>query len=262
MRAQESLAGEPMPQVEVMREGPTVFRDTFRITIGGFWALSETSAYYTELDNVAAAIDFEKGLGMDDSNVVPFIGFRWRFADRWSFDMSYFEIDRNGKKRLQYNIEWGDDVYQAGTVVKSRLYVSDLRATVNYSFFQRSDKELGVGFGLHAMKLDGTIDEKTLGQEREDVLAPLPVASFYANLALTERWAMTTRLDWLSIKYDKFEGDLRSIGIDFIYQASRHVSMGFGLRTLNLDVDYTGDSYIAGMTLDLEGPEAFVSYSF
>ena len=73
---------------------------------------------------------------------------------------------------------------------------------------------------------------------------------------------MTARLDWLSIKYQDFEGDLRSGAIDFIYQVSQNFSMGFGLRNLNLDVDYKGSDYIAGVTLDLEGPEAFVSYSF
>ena len=55
-----------------------------------------------------------------------------------------------------------------------------------------------------------------VGTEQEDVLAPLPVISFYGQFALTERWAVGGRLDRFSLSYTQsFEGPLIFVNASF-----------------------------------------------
>ena len=63
--------------------------------------------------------------------------------------------------------------------IDSKLNFSDFRTSVGYSFYKTSDKELGVGLGLHVLSYQASLSSTTLGTEGGNVLAPLPVVSLY-----------------------------------------------------------------------------------
>jgi hypothetical protein len=100
------------------------------------------------------------------------------------------------------------------------------------------------------------------GSQDEDVLAPLPVLSFYGQFALTTRWAVGMRLDRFSLSYDKYDGSLTSLGLDLLYQPFRHVGFGLGYRTLAIRAEAHGDRTTLSMRQTFEGPLAFLNVSF
>jgi len=101
-----------------------------------------------------------------------------------------------------------------------------------------------------------------VGTEQEDVLAPLPVISFYGQFALTERWAVGGRLDRFSLSYSKYDGSLTSLGLDLTYQPFRHVGFGVGYRSLFITLEASEDSKRARFKQTFEGPLLFLSASF
>ena len=238
-------------------------RDRFYFGAGAFFPQTTTQA---QLDSsrlgVGTNIDFEQSLDMARSKTVPSFFGRWRFADRWRIDAEYFELNRSGERTLDRDVQWGELLFPAGSGVTSRFDFSDLRVSVGYAFFRAPDKELGVGFGLHLASYDVSLSTRTQGSDGEDVLAPLPVLSIYGQFALTDRWAVGSRLDRFSLSYDKYDGSLTSLGLDLTYQPFRHLGFGAGYRGLFIRMDAEGDRATLRFRQTFEGPLLFVNASF
>jgi hypothetical protein len=84
----------------------------------------------------------------------------------------------------------------------------------------------------------------------------------YSNIALTDTWAMSTRLDWLSLNYGKYSGNIRAVAFDFIYQPYTHVAFGVGWHAMLLELGVDNPDSDSQYSLGLQGPAANVSYSF
>jgi hypothetical protein len=253
-------ADEPAPAEAIPQH--RLFQDDWRFALGGYYASTDTMARFDAGSGAGVDINFEDALGMDDRKLVAEASMLWRFTERWRLDVEYFAITRRATRTLSQDISWGDADFLAGTEVDSKFRISDLRAAVGYSFFRRSDKELGLGFGLHATGLSASINGAGGGAEAAEVLAPLPVINFYGSFALTDTWAMTTRLDWLSLSYDDYDGEIRSVAVDFLYQPWQHVGLGFGWHSLLIDIGVDNDDWRGRASLVYQGPAAYVTFSF
>ena len=238
-------------------------QDRFFFGIGVFYPRTTTEA---QLDSnrlgVGASVSFEQSLDMERSKAVPSFFGRWRFGERWRLDAEYFELNRSSERRLDRDLQWGDQVFAVNTSVATQFDFSDLRVSVGYSFFKRPDKELGVGLGLHMATYDVSLTGQAGNSEGEDVLAPLPVLSLFGQFALTDTWAMGLRLDRFAPSYDKFDGSLTSLGIDVLYQPFKHVGFGAGYRALAIRAEIEGERRILNMRQFFQGPMLFMNVSF
>ena len=199
---------------------------------------------------------------MERSKTVPSFFGRWRIGERWRIDAEYFALNRSSERTIDREIQWGDQTFPVNAQVAAKFNFSDLRVSAGYSFFRTADKEFGVGLGLHIASYDMRLSSATAGGEGEDVLAPLPVLSLYAQVALTERWAIGGRLDRFSLSYDKYDGSLTSLGLDLVYQPFRHFGIGAGYRGLFIRMDVEGDRNTLRLRQTFEGPLLFVNGSF
>ncbi|MCK7582053.1 MAG: hypothetical protein MZV65_44905 [Chromatiales bacterium] len=253
-------ADEPAPAETIPQH--RLFQDSFRFAVGGYYASTSTNVRLDGGGGAGVDINFEDALGLDDRKLVAEGYMQWRFAQRWRLDVDYFAITRRASRTLSRDIQWGDQDFTIGAEVESKFRISDLRASVGYTFYKRSDKELGLGLGLHSTALRASIDASGIGADAAEVLAPLPVVSFYGSFALTDTWAMTTRLDWLSLTYSDYDGEIRSFAIDFLYQPFRHVGFGFGWHGLFVDLGVDNTDWRGQVSLAYQGPAAYVSFSF
>ena len=251
----------PLPAAEAIPRH-TLLNDKLRVSLGGFYADTNTSVRLDANTGLGAEINFEDALGLDDRKLVGEFNLYWRFGERWRLGVDYFSINRSGNRTLTQDITWNGQTFSASTNVNSQSKISDLRTTVGYSVFRRSDKELGFGAGLHWTGLKFSLDASGVGAQSSSVTAPLPVVYMYSNVALTDTWAMSTRLDWLSLNYDKYSGNIRAVGFDFIYQPYTHVAFGVGWHAMILGLKVENPDSRMQARLGLQGPAANVSYSF
>lgn len=237
--------------------------DRFVIELGGFYSRSSTQASLGPSGGgVGVVVDFENTLGLDDRNLSAIGGFLWRASERWRVEVEYFSLNRDATRQLASDVTWGDTTFTAGTTVTSKYDFSDVRVSAGYSFFKRRDKELGAGVGLHVSGIKTSIQAAGLGAESTDVLAPLPVLNLYGAFALTNEWAARFRLDWLSLNYDIYSGDLRSTAIDVLYQPFRNVGFGLGVRSFILDVEIDDPKWHGKARTSFTGPTLFMTVSF
>jgi hypothetical protein len=251
-----------------------LLEDTFRVRLGMFYAQTTTEARFgTQTGGAAVDVNFEDALGLDSRRWVGEAGAYWRITDHWRLDVDYFSIKRSGTRQLGQSVTWGDFTYAAGTNVDASTKVSDLRAVVGYSFFKRPDKELGLGFGLHATGFDASINASGSaggggvtssggGATSNNITAPLPVFTLYGSFALTDTWALSLRSDWLSLSYDKYSGAIRSTAVDFVYQPFTHLAFGFGMHSLLIKLDVHNPNSSAEGRFTAYGPAAYAAYSF
>lgn len=237
--------------------------DRFYFGLGAFFPQTTTQA---QLQNnrtgVGTTIDLEQSLDMERSKTVPSFFGRWRIGERWRIDAEYFALNRTSERTLDREIAWGDQTFPVNADVAAKFNFYDLRVSAGYSFFRTTDKELGVGLGLHIAGYDVSLTSNTTGTDGEDVLAPLPVLSFYGQFALTDRWAVGARLDRFSLTYGKYSGSLTSLGLDLAYQPFRHFGVGVGYRGLFIKMEAEGDRATLRMRQSFEGPLVYLNASF
>jgi len=237
--------------------------DKFYFSLGAFVPKTTTSA---QLDSstlgAGANIDFERALGITTQKTVPDAFARWRISDRWRVEAEYFALNRMGSKVLEQDVQWGDKVFTVGTEITSKFNFADVRVSGGYSFFRTADKELGVGLGFHVASYNVGLDAASTGDEAKKVTAPLPVLSAYGTFALTETWAVGARLDRFVISYDKYDGNITSMGVDLTYQPFRHVGFGLAYRSLFIVLKATGDQLTAKFAQTFQGPLLYVNASF
>jgi hypothetical protein len=241
--------------------------DTFAFELGALYAskTSNTAQLDSTKLGVGTNVNFQEMLGMDSWAWGPDAAFRWRMSEKWRLEASYFWISQSGEKSINQDIQWGDVVYPVNAVVSSKLNFADFRSSVGYSFYKTSDKELGVGLGLHVLSYQASLSSTTQGTEGGNVLAPLPVLSVYGGFALDQQWSVSARLDWFSLTYQQYHGSITVIGLDVLYQPFRHVGFGVGYRAMVIDfqADSTGlGSFQGKYNQTLQGPAMYVTVSF
>lgn len=240
-----------------------LLNDTFRFSLGGFYAESTTQARLgSSTGGAGVDVNFEDALGLEERKWIGEAAMYWRISERWRVDVDYFNLDRSASRALATDISWGDQTFTAGTTVNSSVQISDLRAALGYSFFRRPDKELGAGIGLHTLKFRASIDAAGIGGRTESATAPLPTFAIYGTFALTDTWALALRTDWLSLDYDKYSGSVRSSAIDVVYQPYKNIAFGVGMHSLSLRLDVDNPNSKFQARVNLQGPAAFVSVSF
>jgi hypothetical protein len=241
----------------------SLLQDPLRINLGAFYAsVSNLAALGGPGGGLGVAVDFGDALDLPSYNIVGEASLHWRFAQRWRLDVDYFNINRHGTRNLTQSIDWNGTTIPVGAEVEAETKFSDLRTAVGYSFFQRADKEIGLGLGLHVAQSKTAITTTTIGASSANITAPLPVLVLYSNFALTNTWAMGMRLDWLSLAYGDYSGQIRGVAIDFYYQPYQHVGFGFGWHSLLLNLDVEKTDWSGRMKSTFQGPAAFVSLSY
>ena len=207
-------------------------------------------------------VDLQDTLGLSQEATGPYAAFRWRMSERWRLEASYVWITESGSKAINQDITWGDVVYPINTNLSTKFNFSDFRTSVGYSFYKTSDKELGVGLGLHVLSYQLSLSSLNLGTEAGNVLAPLPVLSAYGGFALDEHWAVTARLDWLSLTYQQYQGGITSMAFDVLYQPFQHVGFGIGWRSLYVNFQATSGHFVGKFEQSMQGPQLFLTASF
>lgn len=251
-------ADEPIPNHPALN-------DTFTFTAGLYAPRSAVNALVTPAGGgTGVGVDFENTLGLAERSITGNASFLWRISDRWRLETEYFRLNRDATRTLSEDVDWNGGTLTAGTTVESTFNFFDFRISGGYSFYKTRDKELGVGAGLHltGMKVSIEAAGTVSGEGEGEVLAPLPVLSLYANIALTDEWALRLRTDWLSLTYGDYSGDLTSAALDVIYQPWRHVGFGFGMRSYLLDLEMEDTDWRGRARVAFNGPTLYVIGSF
>jgi len=243
-------------------DNPTL-NDRFYLAGGGFYTKVSTQARLDSASlGVGATLDLEESFDLDENLLVPFAMSHLRMDDRWRLELEYFRVKRESNATIDVEIQWGDQLFPVDTGLDALFDIAVLRASLGYAFFRRKDKELGIALGAHVARIEAALEDGAGNGDEGELLAPLPVGSLYAGIALTETFSVNMRFDAFSLDYEEYSGRVLSTGVDMIWQPFRHVGMGVGYRNLLVDLEMDDGEFSGMVDSDFRGPIAFLNVSF
>jgi len=207
-------------------------------------------------------LDFDERLNLS-SDQTTFSGeLRWRFGEKWSVSAQYFNTDDSATAELTEDISWEDYVLKVGSNVGAGVEATVARVFLGRTISTGQRHEFGLGFGLHWLEIGAYLEgefflnEESTGVRREAVSAdaPLPNIGGWYWYALSPRWLLTTRLDWLSASIGEYSGSLWNANAGVTFQAWRNVGISLSYQLFKLDVDIDKSDWHGGADLTYDGP--------
>jgi len=205
---------------------------------------------------------FDENVGLSSDQSTANVTLHWRFGEKWSVAGQYFNTDDSGSAELTEEIQWEDYVLRVGSNVGAGVGLEVARLFFGREFSSGPRHEFGLGAGLHRLKISAYVEgeffinDESTGFRRESVSAhaPLPNIGAWFWYALSPRWLITTRVDWLSASIGDYSGGLWNVNAGINYQPWSHVGVGlsYQLFELNLDVDKT--DWHGGVDMTYDGP--------
>lgn len=187
---------------------------------------------------------------------------RWRFGEKWSVAAQYFDSSDDARAELVEDVPWGDLLFRQGTGVSAGVDIEVGRLFFGRRFSSGPRHELGLGIGAHWLEIGAFIEgraqinDETPRQYRASVSAgaPLPNIGGWYIYAFSPRWAIETRLDWLSASFDEYSGSLWNGAAGIQYQVFEHLGFGLSYQYFLLDVDVDDTGWHGAVDLQFNGP--------
>lgn len=159
---------------------------------------------------------------------------------------------------------------QRAPTLPASLIPSGISSKPPIPFFRSEKVDTGIGFGLHTVDLNTTInalvevgdDSVEAFSERLDTLAPLPNLLAYAHWKFAPRWSFIGRLGWFGLDYKEHSGEMVNAHGMVNYELSPRWSLGAGYQLVNMDLTTEETGYSKVYAIDYHGPMAFLRVNF
>ena len=232
--------------------------------IGAFQSRTSSKLTRDTADGIPGfEIDLEDVLGAPDEQTVLQMDAVWRIGQHHRLELGYFELARSGRVTLDDDLEFGDELFPAGTEIRSKTDYSSLR--LGYTFFLMRDaqKELGVMAGLHVTEFATDVVADGTGQlERSRSSTPLPVIGVNGAVFLGEKTTLRARIHIFRTDFDQHEGSLNHAALDLEYRFGEKTSAGIGYNFYGLKLSSSDDGLNGDLRIRHHGPVAFMSVGF
>lgn len=241
-------------------------RDRFGLSAGPYYVrnASETVALSPAAAPIAAAINFTRDLGLEDSAPSFRVDGFYRFGERHRLDVAWYHIERGGTATVNGSFTWDGLEYSAGWTLESRATNETVKLGYLYSFYRNPDVELALGAGLHWTRIEAGLvvtdfaanepanpeDYTSAHELKAD--APLPVVSFLLGYSIAPRWRALWSHDVFYLQHSGIRGDFSDSAIAIEYRAWRHAGIGAGFNRVHIDLESVekGEWYSANVRWD------------
>lgn len=207
-------------------------------------------------------IDFEEAFKIDNSETTGAGEFRWRFGEKWSVSGQYWTISDSSTAVLTEDIEWEDVVFEEGTFASAGVGLDVARLFFGRDFSSGPQHEFGVGAGFHWLEVEAYVAgqiKTSLGDSEAyrgavDASAPLPNIGAWYTWAWSPKWALQTRLDWLSASVGDYSGSLWNAKVGINWAVFEHFGITASWNFFKLDVDVDKSDWRGSVEVSQNGP--------
>jgi hypothetical protein len=208
-------------------------------------------------------VDVEDILGAADEKTVLQIDATVRLGNYHRLEFGYFELGRNSVTVLADDIQFGDELFTAGTTVNTRIDARIFRAGYSYSLIRDSQKELGVMAGVHFAEFEVDISADGTNQvERSSARTPLPVIGVHASIFLGEKTALGAKIQIFRTDFDRYEGSLNYAMLDIRYRVADSMSIGLGYNYYGMKLTSRESEVNGYLQVRHHGPAMFFAVGF
>lgn len=212
-------------------------------------------------------IDISEQLRLSSSETTQAYEIGWRFSEKWMLRGQYFKVGGSRSAVLEEDVVWGDYTFGAGTGVAGGMDVAIARLFFGRRFSDSDKQEWGIGAGLHRLDISTHIagqaiinnEPPVFTERRVSTQGPLPNLGAWYIYSFNSKWALTTRLDWLSASIDKYSGTIINAGLGANYAFNKHFMLGVSYNYFHVDADVKEDGWRGYIESTIDGVFAHLS---
>lgn len=245
----------------------------FSISAGGLW--NEVDAtFVSTLDGLdPVELDFDN-LGMDNRATVFWAEGTWRFARRWTANLSYSSFSSDGLVEADFDGNYGDVDWEAGASLDSSFGIDVAIASVTWDFYQSERTRAGIGVGVHTAGLDFDLTaraqvetsegifEEVVQSAGRSVLAPLPNLAISAGHEFSHNLRLIGYAGVFSLSVDKYDGALVSSRVAMEWFPWDNFGIGGAVQYLDAKLDIERTNRVDEFEVEFFGPIAYATFRF
>lgn len=192
--------------------------DTFSVRLGGYVSRFDTRVRVDGERLPGTDINLRHDLGLDPDDTLGFAGVTWRPFERHEFALSYFSNDAASDHRLERDIVFDDNVYEARATVHTDYDFDAYELSYTWWGVSREDWALGPRLGLIwyqvelALHVDLDVNGEPVGENdlERRASADLPAPSIGVGTRWTpgEDWRLLAELGYFSTTISDVDGDV------------------------------------------------------
>ena len=181
------------------------------------------------------SIDLKRDLGLDTGNQLAFARLTWRPFERHEFGLSYYGDSVSADHRLQHDIVFEDDLYQADATVHANLSLKSLEGYYTWWAMSSEDWALGPRLGLTVYRVDlglkatldvngnpvgsGALEDRYRGD------LPAPTLGLGWRWTPAQDWRISADAGWLSTEINGIDGTVTYARVGAEWHRWKHVGL-------------------------------------
>ncbi|HTQ36920.1 MAG TPA: hypothetical protein VMH77_07775 [Steroidobacteraceae bacterium] len=250
------------PVVEI----PSPITDRFAIRVVYFRpSVSTTARYDDAAGNPGTTFSGEDLLGLPATRNQGWIDLMFRMTDRHRIEAQFYQLKRGGEAVFAQPLRFGNDTFGPGDgEIHSRMDLRQLNLAYTYSLVRQPQLELGLGFGIHLVQLEGSLEAPaTFKREHLDTAGPYPTLGGQACWRFTRRFSASAAAQVLAFSSHGVDGTSVLWNADVQFRARPNLAVGLGYADTRYRLDSTDADFFPGyLRLRYRGPEFFLRASF
>jgi hypothetical protein len=205
-------------------------------------------------------VDAEDDLGVSTLKIQPRVSLRWRPGRRHEVEVGYQFVRRSGEKVIDREIEIGDSVFEAETLLSTTYNTDQAFLAYRFAFLAKERTQVGLGIGLGALFVDVGLDApEDNGGRRADARVNAPVGSvgLYSRFLSGERWYFELDARYIEATIDRYNPMVVEWNAAARYLLSERFELeaGYGGSAIEVNIDPE-----AGTGLGDFGPGGRIKY--
>ena len=240
--------------------------DRVRLTLGAIHVSSATTLRAdSSTQTQGTVLSGEDQFGLDKSDWEPKFQVAVRVATRHRFSFDYFTLDRSGNTKLTENIQFRDSTFAVDDPLQTKLSLRTLGVTYEYSFWHSEKLELAATLGVHATEISARAEVETQTRhviQTDNQAGPVPTVGLDATWAISKRFYVDGRAQYLSVHVNNLDGSLGFYTFDALYRYRPNVSIGVGYTAITAHLSSTKSSEAGLFDFKTKGPEMFIRVAF
>ena len=240
--------------------------DRVRLTLGAMHVTTSTTLRADSSSQMPGTVlSGEDQLGLDKADWEPKFQAIVRVATRHRISFDYFTLDRSGNTTLAANIKFRDSSFAVGDPLRTELSLRTLGITYEYSFWHSETLELAATVGVHATDMSARAEVRTPTKQviqTYDLAGPVPTLGLDGTWAISKRFYVDARAQYLSGHAGNVDGSVGFYGFDALYRYRPNVSIGVGYTDITAHLSSTRASQAGRFDFKTRGPEMFIRVAF
>jgi len=227
--------------------------DPFDFSLGGFLVDLNTTAAIGGTGGLGSIIRLEEILGLDESQKLLRLGFRWDFARKHSIGVTWFSISRASSGLFDESVDFLDLRFVG--FFESNFDVDYYGLDYRYSLINNNRVDAGFSFGVSTFDFSVGIDgDAYLINEHPtnpivkyhgaaaDIIAPVPAVGMFVDYAITRKLIVSSQVQYIDLSFSGYEGRFTDIQLTVDWFFTRHFGIGGGIASTDIQVAFTGDN--------------------